>query len=58
MATARIDEYVTEGALAYEYDGLVNLTGVAFIAALDKLTAGLTIGVKKIIYWIKTAFYG
>jgi hypothetical protein len=39
FGTARIDEYDTEGALSYEYDGLVNLTGLAIIVALDKLTA-------------------
>ena len=49
FGTARIDEYNTEGALAYEYDGLVNLTGVAIIMALDKLTAGLTIGVDHLL---------
>ena len=49
FGTARIDEYDTEGALNYEYDGLVNLTGVAVIVALDKLTAGLTIGVDHLL---------
>ena len=49
LGTARIDEYDTEGALNYEYDGLVNLTGIAIIAALDKLTAGLTIGVDHLL---------
>ncbi len=49
FGTARIDEYDTKGALNYEYDGLVNLTGFAIIAALDKLTAGLTIGVDHLL---------
>jgi hypothetical protein len=49
FGTARIDEYDTEGALNYEYDGLVNLTGVAIIVALDKLTAGLTMGVDHLL---------
>ena len=49
FGTARIDEYDTEGALNYEYDGLVNLTGIAIIAALDKLTAGLMIGVDHLL---------
>jgi hypothetical protein len=44
LGTARIDEYVTSNALSIEYDGLVNLTGIAVIAAVDKLTAGLTFG--------------
>jgi hypothetical protein len=49
LGTARIDEYNTESALNYEYDGLVNLTGIAIIAALDKLTAGLTLGVDHLL---------
>jgi hypothetical protein len=49
FGTARIDEYDTKGALNYEYDGLVNLTGVAIIFALDKLTAGLTLGVDHLL---------
>jgi hypothetical protein len=44
FGTARIDEYVTNNALAIEYDGLVNLSGVAVIVAIDKITAGLTVG--------------
>ena len=60
FGTARIDEYDTEGALSYEYDGLVNLTGVAVIAAIDKLTAGLTFGVDHLLdknsaVWINNA---
>jgi hypothetical protein len=60
FGTARIDEYDTEGALSYEYDGLVNLTGIAVIAAIDKLTAGLTIGVDHLLdknsgLWINNA---
>jgi hypothetical protein len=56
FGTARIDEYDTEGSLNYEYDGLVNLTGVAVIAALDKLTAGLTIGVDHLLDKNSTAW--
>ncbi|MEO5594118.1 MAG: hypothetical protein ABIR15_16095 [Chitinophagaceae bacterium] len=44
FGTARIDEYVTGNALNIQYDGLVNLTGIALILAVDKLTAGLTFG--------------
>jgi hypothetical protein len=44
LGTARIDEYVTNNALAIQYDGLVNLSGIALILAVDKLTAGITIG--------------
>lgn len=44
LGTARIDEYVTNNALSIQYDGLVNLSGIALILAADKLTAGITIG--------------
>ncbi|MBA4168732.1 MAG: hypothetical protein H0X41_14495 [Chitinophagaceae bacterium] len=44
LGSARIDEYVTRNALNYQYDGLVSLTGIAAIVALNKITAGLTIG--------------
>ena len=49
LGTARIDEYDTQNALAIEYDGLVNLSGVAVIVAIDKLTAGLTFGVDHLL---------
>ena len=44
LGSARIDEYVTQNALSIEYDGLVNLSGFAAIIAIDKLTAGITVG--------------
>ncbi len=44
FGTARIDEYDTNNALSIEYDGLVNLLGVAVILAVDKVTFGLTCG--------------
>ena len=44
LGTARIDEYVTNNALAIQYDGMVNLTGLALILAADRLTAGITLG--------------
>jgi hypothetical protein len=49
FGTARIDEYVTNNALSIEYDGLVNLSGVAVILAVDKLTFGLTLGVDHLL---------
>jgi len=49
LGTARIDEYVTNNAIAIQYDGLVNLSGIAFIAALNKLTAGVTLGVDHLL---------
>jgi hypothetical protein len=49
LGTARIDEYVTNNALHIQYDGLVNLSGVAVILAIDKLTAGLSFGVDHLL---------
>lgn len=60
FGTARIDEYDTENALAIEYDGLVNLSGLALILAVDKLTAGVTFGVDHLLdrnksLWVNNA---
>lgn len=49
FGTARIDEYVTNRALNIEYDGLVNLSGLAIVLAADKLTAGITFGVDHLL---------
>jgi hypothetical protein len=49
LGSARIDEFVSNGALNYEYDGLVNLSGFAAIIALDKLTMGITLGVDHLL---------
>ena len=49
LGSARIDEFVTQNALSIEYDGLVNLSGFAAIIAIDKLTAGLTLGVDHLL---------
>jgi hypothetical protein len=49
LGTARIDEYDTQNILSIEYDGLVNLSGFAAIIAIDKLTAGLTLGVDHLL---------
>ncbi len=49
LGTARIDEYDTHNALAIEYDGLVNLSGIAVIIAIDKITGGLTLGVDHLL---------
>jgi hypothetical protein len=49
LGSARIDEYVTLNALSIEYDGLVNLSGFAAIIAIDKVSAGLTIGVDHLL---------
>jgi hypothetical protein len=60
FGTARIDEYVTLNALSYEYDGLVNLSGFAAIIAIDKISAGLTLGVDHLLdknsrVWVNNA---
>jgi hypothetical protein len=44
IGTDRIDEYVTLNKLNIQYDGFVNLSGIAAIVALDKLNFGLTFG--------------
>jgi hypothetical protein len=49
FGAARIDEYVTQNALSIEYDGLVNLSGFAAIIAIDKISAGLTLGVDHLL---------
>jgi len=57
LGATRIDEYVTEGALNIQYDGVVNPSGIAAILAVNKLTFGLTGGVDHLLdknhsYWI------
>lgn len=57
FGTARIDEYVTNNAINIEYDGVVNLSGIAAIVAVNKLTFGLTLGVDHLLdenrhYWV------
>jgi hypothetical protein len=49
IGASRIDPFVTRGALAIEYDGLVNPSGIATIIAVDKLTFGLTFGVDHLL---------
>lgn len=44
FGASRIDPYVTSGALSIEYDGFVNVTGVAALLAVDKINFGLNIG--------------
>ncbi len=57
IGTARIDEYVTLNAINMEYDGAVNLFGIAAILGVDKLTFGLTAGEDNLLdgnkkYWV------
>lgn len=57
IGTARIDEYVTENNVGIQYDGVINLTGVALIVGINNLSVGLTGGVDFLLdqnrrYWI------
>ena len=57
FGTARIDEYVTQNAIDIQYDGVVNLTGIAAIIAFDKLSFGITAGADYLLdhnrrYWV------
>lgn len=49
LGSAHIDGYNTNSRITIEYEGLVNLSGMAFILAIDKLTAGLTIGQDRLL---------
>lgn len=44
FGASRIDPYVTSNALNIEYDGFVNVSGVAALLAVDKINFGLNIG--------------
>jgi len=46
---AHIDEYVTRNALAVQYDGLVQIAGVAAIVGIDRVNFGLNIGVDHLL---------
>ncbi len=57
FGTARIDEYVTNNAISIQYDGVVNLAGIAAIIAVDKVSFGLNLGVDHLLdkhrkYWV------
>jgi len=57
IGTARIDPFVTLNGIDYEYDGVVNLTGIAVIAGVNKLSLGITSGVDFLLdknrkYWV------
>jgi hypothetical protein len=57
IGSARIDEYVTLNGIDYEYDGVVNLTGIAFIMALNKISIGVNAGIDFLLdknrkYWV------
>lgn len=49
IGASRIDEYVTLNALSIQYDGLVNVLGLAGLVALDKINFGLNVGVDHLL---------
>ena len=49
FGASRIDEYVSLGALAIEYDGLVNISGIGASFAIDKFNFGLNLGVDHLL---------
>ncbi|MGZ3939085.1 MAG: hypothetical protein ACXVLT_10560 [Flavisolibacter sp.] len=49
FGASRIDEYVTLNALAIEYDGVVNISGVGASIAIDKLNFGVNLGVDHLL---------
>jgi hypothetical protein len=44
IGASRIDENVTDPQINVQYDGFINLSGVAVILAVNKLSCGLTMG--------------
>lgn len=57
LGSARIDEYDTRNAINIEYDGVVNLYGIALILGVDKLSFGLLVGADNLLdenkkYWV------
>lgn len=49
IGASRVDEYVTLNALSIQYDGFVNVFGVAALVAVDKINFGLNIGVDHLL---------
>ena len=45
IGSARIDEYVTNYAINIQYDGVVNLTGISAIVAVNRVSLGMCVGV-------------
>ena len=57
IGTARIDEYVTNNAIAIQYDGAVHLAGIAFIVAVENIGVGLALGIDHLLdknhrFWV------
>jgi hypothetical protein len=60
IGAARIDPSVTDNAIAYEYDGAVNLVGINAVLGVEKLSLGLAVGVDHLLdknrkYWVNQA---
>ena len=49
LGASRIDEFVTQGGVNIQYDGFVNLTGIAAIIAINKLSFGVNCGVDHLL---------
>ena len=49
LGATRVDPYVTPNALDIEYDGFVQVSGLAAIVAVNKLSCGLTFGVDHLL---------
>jgi len=49
IGAAPVDEYVTLNAVNIQYDGVVNLTGIAALLALDNINFGLNLGVDHLL---------
>ena len=49
LGASRMDPWVTQNAIDIEYDGLVNVSGIAAIIGLDKLSFALTLGVDHLL---------
>jgi hypothetical protein len=57
FGSSRIDPFVTNNNIAIEYDGVVNLSGVAFIVGVNNLSLGITGGVDYLLdqnrkFWV------
>lgn len=57
IGSARIDPFVTDNNIAIEYDGVVNLSGIALIVGANNLSLGLTGGIDYLLdrnrkFWV------
>ena len=59
LGTELVNEFNTEGGIAIEYDGIVNLSGLVAIIGVNNLTFGLALGADHLLdknkkFWIYT----